>query len=144
MVTRTPGIWQLSVVAAVAVSLAACRSQDQASASAPSTTVASFRLAPLANPDGPVTEVIPARDAAQVALLLVGDPMPVDDLTAELGQMGALDDARRWPVDPPAPGDAGVSGRVVVPNYAVPAGNHLLTLWRGDAEVVARYRIRVP
>jgi hypothetical protein len=88
-------------------------------------------------------DVAPARDAVQVALLLEGEPMPVDELTAEISMAGRLDEARRWAVDSPRPGDTGVVGRVVVPIYAVPRGDHVLTLWRGDAEVLARFRFRV-
>ncbi len=75
--------------------------------------------------------------AAQVRLELSGVSQPADELTAEL-ESGASGEVRRWTVDGAA---GGVS--VTVPVYAVPAGEHVLTLWQGDADVVARYRFRV-
>jgi hypothetical protein len=75
--------------------------------------------------------------AAQVRLDLSGVSQPADELTAELESVSS-GDVRRWRVDGAT---GGVS--VTVPIYAVPAGEHALTLWQGDADVVARYRFRV-
>lgn len=75
--------------------------------------------------------------AAQVRLELSGISQPADELTAELEAL-ASGGVRRWPVDT-VPGGVAVT----VPVYAVPAGEHVLTLWQGDADVVARYRFRV-
>ena len=83
-----------------------------------------------------VDVTVPAS-AAQARLDLAGIAQPADELTAELEAL-ASGEIRRWPVDA-APG--GVS--VTVPGYAVAAGEHVLTLWQGDADVVARYRFRV-
>jgi hypothetical protein len=86
---------------------------------------------------GTTVDVTVPRAAAQVRLDLSGVSQPADELTAELEAV-ASGDVRRWPVDAAT---GGVS--VTVPIYAVPAGEHALTLWQGDADVVARYRFRV-
>jgi hypothetical protein len=75
--------------------------------------------------------------APQVRLELSGISQSADELTAEL-EARPSGEVRRWPVDAAA---GGVS--VTVPGYAVAAGEHVLTLWQGDADVVARYRFRV-
>jgi hypothetical protein len=72
-----------------------------------------------------------------VRLELSGISQSADELTAEL-EARPSGEVRRWPVDAAA---GGVS--VTVPGYAVAAGEHVLTLWQGDADVVARYRFRV-
>jgi hypothetical protein len=78
-----------------------------------------------------------AASAAQARIDLPGVSQPADELTAEL-EARASGEVRRWPVDAMA---GGVS--ITVPAYAVPAGEHVLTLWQGDANVVARYQFRV-
>jgi len=89
-----------------------------------------------AAPDAPV-EVRVAASAAQVRLELAGVSQPAEELTAEL-ESDASGEVRRWTVDAAAGGVA-----VTVPIYAVPAGQHVLTLWQGDADVVRRYALRV-
>ena len=83
-----------------------------------------------------VDVTVPAS-AAQARLDLPGISQPADELTAELEAL-ASGEVRRWPVDATA---SGVS--VTVPGYAVAAGEHVLTLWQGDADVVARYSFRI-
>jgi hypothetical protein len=82
-------------------------------------------------------------DIAQVALDLEGDAIPVDELIAVLEQAGKPDDVTRWSVEPTPGAPAGALGRVVVPTYALPPGDFVLVLWRGDADVVGRYRFSV-
>jgi hypothetical protein len=86
---------------------------------------------------GAPVDLTVTASAAQLRIELAGVSQPADELTAEL-EAAATGEVRRWPVDAAA---GGVS--VIVPIYAVPAGEHTLTLWQGDANVVARYRFRV-
>lgn len=89
-----------------------------------------------ATPAAPVDVTVP-RAAAQVRVELLGVSPPPDELTAELEAVES-GDVRRWPVEAAS---GGVS--VTVPIYVVPAGDYVLTLWRGDAEAIARYPFRV-
>lgn len=106
-------------------------------ATAPAGPVAAIPLAPGQGPDAAAVEVAVPASAAQARLDVAGVSQPADELTAEL-EARASGEVRRWPVDAAA---GGVS--VTVPIYAVPAGEHVLTLWQGDATVVGRYRFRV-
>jgi hypothetical protein len=83
---------------------------------------------------------VPA-DSAQVQIRLPGVDHPVE-LTAEL-ESQATGEVRRWSVDDATAGADGAALAVTVPAYVVPAGDHVLTLWAGDADMVARYRFRV-
>jgi hypothetical protein len=119
----------------------ACANADQESAATTATEpVAVIALAGGATGGAtrgvPVDVTIPAA-AAQVRFDLAGITQPADELTAELAAT-ASGAVRRWPVDAAS---GGVS--LTVPIYAVPAGEHVLTLWQGDADVVARYFVRV-
>lgn len=100
--------------------------------------IASVTLTP-APAGAPLAIAVPGG-AAQVRFSLSGLPAGHDDLVAELEAVGG-DRIRRWRVDG-APGDEAPPS-VVVPIYEVPAGEHLLTVWAGDAEVVGRYAFRV-
>ncbi len=82
-------------------------------------------------------EVRVPASAAQARLDISAISLPADELTAEL-EARASGEVRRWPVDATS---AGVS--VTVPIYAVPAGEHVLTLWQGDANLVGRYVFRI-
>jgi hypothetical protein len=84
----------------------------------------------------PPTQVTILASAAQVRIELPGAWPPADELTAEL-EARESGEVRRWPVDTVADGVA-----VMVPVYAIPAGEHVLTLWRGDAEIVGRHAFR--
>lgn len=81
--------------------------------------------------------------AAQVILRLAGDVADVDQLVAEIGPAGAVDRARRWPVDAAQAGADGVHASVTLPAYALQAGDYVVTVWRGDADAVRRYTFRV-
>lgn len=89
----------------------------------------------------PPVAVVP-RGTAQVALRLVGDLPAAADLTAEIAALDR-DEIKRWPVDDAAPGADGATRAVVVPPYAVPPGDFVLTLWAGDADIVQRYAFRI-
>ena len=91
---------------------------------------------------GTVPTLAVPRGTAIVHLRLVGDLPPAMDLTAELTAVDR-DEVKRWPVDDaPAAGD-GATRVVSLPPYAVPAGDYVLTLWAGDADVVQRYAFRI-
>ena len=82
------------------------------------------------------------RGTAQVRFLLAGDLPPADALTAEVAAVDR-DEVRRWPVDDAPAGTAGAARAVTVPAYAVPAGDYVLTVWQGDADMVQRYAFRI-
>jgi len=108
----------------------------------PSVTIS---LAPAVSSAGvlpePTVATVPPG-TAQVTLRLAGELPPAADLTAEITAV-ERDEFKRWPVDDATPGMDGATRAVTVPPYAVPAGRFVLTLWAGDADVVARYRFRV-
>ncbi len=81
--------------------------------------------------------------AAQVQLRLVGELADPDSLVAEVVPVDAPDGSRRWPVDADTAALDGASATVTVPAYALPPGNYVVTVWRGDAEAVRRYPFRV-
>lgn len=125
----------------LALTSACSRPSPEAGAPVGAGAVAVVALAPQrvsssAMPGAPL-DVTVSRTAAQVRIDLMGVSQPADELTAELETL-ATGEVRRWPVDAAS---GGVS--VTVPVYAAPAGEHVLTLWRGDADVVARYAFRV-
>lgn len=94
-----------------------------------------------ASMSGELPAVAVPRGTAMVHLRLAGaDLPPAADLVAEIA---TGDDARRWPVDDAPAASDGATLVVSVPPYAVPAGDHALTLWQGDADIVQRYRFRV-
>ena len=144
---RKPGIWYnrgvrcAALVLLSGLTLACADSAPESAATPPAgAPVAVFTL--LRGPADSAAGGVPADvgvppSAAQVRLELSGISQPADELTAEL-EARTSGEVRRWPVDA-APG--GVS--VTVPVYAVPAGEHVLTLWQGDADVIARYVVRV-
>lgn len=82
------------------------------------------------------------RGTAQVRLLLAGELPPADALTAEIAAVDR-DEVRRWPVDDAPAGTPGAARAVTVPVYAVPAGDYILTVWQGDADMVQRYAFRI-
>ena len=89
----------------------------------------------------PATLVIP-RTAAQVGLRLTGDVGELEHLTAEVAPANAPDDARRWRVDAAPPAADSAPAMVTLPAYALSTGDYILTLWEGDASVVARFVFR--
>lgn len=109
---------------------------------APSATVT---VAPV-TADGPGLAGLPIleipADAAQVGVRLLGAVGEVEHLTAEMAPAKAPDEVRRWRVDAAPPGSDGATAMVTLPPHAVPDGDYLLTLWEGDARVVARYGFR--
>ena len=106
---------------------------------APDVTVT---LAPAATASAePPTLVIP-RTAAQVGLRLTGEMGELEHLTAEVAPASAPDDARRWRVDAAPPAADAAPAMVTLPAYALPTGDYILTLWEGDARVVARFVFR--
>lgn len=128
-------------VGLMVLSAAACGSAPDTTpvGTAPSVTVA---VAPVtadgAGPGGVPTLEIP-RDTAQVGVRLLGELGDLDGLIAEIAPAAAPDEIRRWRVDPaPATAD-GAAAMVTLPPHAVPDGAYVITVWEGDARVVARY-----
>ncbi len=80
---------------------------------------------------------------AQVQLRLVGDLTDADSLVAEVVPVDAPDRIRRWPVDAVVAAPDGASAAVTLPAYALPPGGYVVTIWRGDAEAVRRYPLRI-
>lgn len=80
---------------------------------------------------------------AQVQLRLVGDLQDTDSLVAEVVPVDAPDRTRRWPVEAVATKSDGASATVTLPAYALPPGGYVVTIWRGDADPVRRYPLRV-
>jgi hypothetical protein len=92
-------------------------------------------------PGGTPTLEIP-RAAAQVGVRLTGEVGDVEHLTAEMAPVSAPDEVRRWRVDAAPAAADGATAMVTLPPHAVPDGDYVLTLWEGDARVVARYGFR--
>lgn len=135
-------MWRLAALALTACCAAACSPAAPAGTpvgTAPAATVTLEAGAP--SEGGPPTLVVP-RDAAQVGLLLRGSLGEIDHLTAEVAPVASPDDARRWRVDAAIPGADDVRAMVTLPSYALPTGDYVLTLWEGDARVVARFAFR--
>ena len=80
---------------------------------------------------------------AQVQLRLVGDLTDADSLVAEVVPVNEPDRTKRWPVDAVAAAADGASATVTLPAYALPPGSYVVTVWRGDAEPVQRYPLRI-
>lgn len=90
----------------------------------------------------PPTATVP-RGTAQVRFLLDGDLPAPTELTAEILAVDR-DEVKRWPVDAaPETTRTTATHAVTVPVYAVPAGDYILTLWAGDADIVQRYAFRI-
>ncbi len=89
----------------------------------------------------PVAITVPAG-SAQVRFELRGLDRPAVDLMAEFESV-ATGEMRRWPVDEAPAADGHAVLAVTVPVYAVPPGEHRLTLWVGDAEAVRRYALQI-
>jgi len=128
---------------AVAIGLAACAAEPGSTpaGTAPSVTVTVAPATTAPGPAGLPTLEIP-RDAAQVGVRLLGDLGELEHLTAEMAPATAPDEVRRWRVDPAPAAADGAAAMVTLPPHAVPDGDYLLTLWEGDARVVARYGFR--
>lgn len=92
---------------------------------------------------GDVPAVAVPRGTALVHLRLPGTDLPAaEDLVAEIGAVGR-DEVKRWPVDDAPRANDDAVRMVSVPPYAVPPGDYTLTLWRGDADMLRRYRFRI-
>lgn len=126
------------VIAVLAVALSAgCGQGRDPAAAAPAGTLQTVRVSATG------TVLQRSADAAQIGLDLEGDALPVDELIAALEPAGKPDEVRRWSVESVPGSPAGIVGRVVVPIYALSPGDYQLVLWRGDADVVGRYRFSV-
>lgn len=132
------------LLSCLAVVAAACSTPPAAApvGTAPDVTVT---LAPV-TANGPAGGSLPTleipRQAAQVGLRLTGEVGDVEHLTAEMAPVTAPDEVRRWRVDP-APGAAdGATAMVTLPPHALTGDEYVVTLWEGDARVVARYGFR--
>jgi hypothetical protein len=131
----------LGLMAAVA---AACSgSPDAAPAgTAPAVTIT---LTPM-TAEGPGAGGLPMleipRQVAQVGVRLRGELGAVEHLTAEMAPVRAPDQVRRWRVDAAPPANDDAAAMVTLPPHAVPDGEYVVTLWEGDARMVARYGFR--
>ncbi len=128
-------VWMVAVVLA----LAGCGSGPPPGPPPPDAEV---RLTPSATAEAPPVAVTIAPAAALVRLRLSNLDRPVTDLMAEIEHVGG-DQVRRWAVTEVAGAPAGDRLAVDVPSYEVKPGEHKLTVWVGDADVVARYAFRV-
>ena len=106
---------------------------------APDVTVT---LAPAATGSAEPQTLAISRAAAQVGLRLTGEMGELEHLTAEVAPANAPDDVRRWRVDAAPPAADAAPAIVTLPAYALPTGDYILTLWEGDARVVARFAFR--
>lgn len=122
----------------VVLALAGCRSAPPG----PPPPDAEVRLTPAASAEAPPIAVTVARDAALVRLRLGNLDRPAADLTAEIEHVGG-DQVRRWAIAEVPGAAAGDRLAVDVPAYEVKPGEHRLTVWVGDADIVARYTFRV-
>jgi hypothetical protein len=133
-----------ALLSCLAVVTAACSTAPATPpiGTAPDVTVT---LAPV-TANGPAGGALPAleipRRAAQVGVRLIGEVGDVEHLTAELVPVTAPDEVRRWRVDAAPAAADGATAMVTLPSHAVPDGDYVLTLWEGDARVVARYGFR--
>ncbi len=132
------------LLSCLAVVTASCSAPPAAPlvGTAPDVTVT---LAPVTT-NGPAGGGLPTleipRQAAQVGLRLTGAVGDVEHLTAEMAPMTAPDEIRRWRVDAAPEAADGATAMVTLPPHAVPDGEYVMTLWEGDARVVARYGFR--
>jgi len=129
------------LLCAVMLTTAACAADPAATpvGTAPTVTVA---VAPVtadgAGAGGVSTLEIP-RDTAQVGVRLRGELGDLDGLIAEIAPAAAPDEIRRWRVDPAPAAADGATAMVTLPPHAIPDGAYVITVWEGDARVVARY-----
>lgn len=127
------------VVAVSVVVLGGCRAAPPPGPPPPDAEV---RLTPAASADAPPVAVTIAPTAALVRLRLSNLDRPATDLMAEIEHVGG-DQVRRWAIAEVPGAPAGDRLAVDVPSYEVKPGEHRLTVWVGDADVVARYAFRV-
>lgn len=130
---------RMLAVAAALLTVAGCRAAPPPGPPPPDAEV---RLTPAASADAPPATVTIARDAALVRLRLSNLDRPATDLMAEIEHVGG-DQVRRWAIAEVPGAPAGDRLAVDVPSYEVRPGEHRLTVWVGDADVVARYAFRV-
>lgn len=134
---------RLAPLALLALLTSCGEAPPAASPAATAGPIAVVRLPVGTGQDGGAPEAvsIPAG-SAQVQIRLRGIDQPAVELTAEL-ESRATGEVRRWPVDEATAGTDGATLAVTVPVYALPAGDHVLTLWAGDADLLRRYAFRV-
>jgi hypothetical protein len=132
-----------ALVGFVALIAAACSTAPDAApvGTAPDVTVTLTPVSAQGPAGGLATLQIP-RQATQVGVRLTGKLGDVDHLTAEMAPVSAPDEVRRWRVDVAPAANDGAGAMVTLPPHAVPDGEYVLTLWEGDARVVARYGFR--
>lgn len=128
-------------VTAALLATAACGAPPAPAPSAPAGVTVTVVL-PAAAADTPETLVIPA-DATQVVVRLAGETGDPSELVLETAPVATPDEARRWAVDAATPAGDGAAASVTLPAFALAPGDHRLTLWRGDADVVRRHTVRV-
>jgi hypothetical protein len=132
------------LLSGLAVVMAACAAPPATTpvGTAPDVTVT---LAPVTT-NGPAGGRLPTleipRQTAQVGVRLTGAVGDVEHLTVEMAPMTAPDEIRRWRVDAAPEAADGATAMVTLPPHAVPDGEYVVTLWEGDARVVARYGFR--
>jgi hypothetical protein len=131
------------LVGLIALIAAACSGSPAAGpvGTAPDVTV-TLRPVAAQGPAGSLPTLEIPRQAAQLGLRLTGELGDVEHLTAEMAPASAPDEVRRWRVDPAPAGSDGAAAMVTLPPHAVPDGEYVVTLWEGDARVVARYGFR--
>jgi hypothetical protein len=131
------------LVGIVAMIAAACSGAPHSgpAGTAPAVTVTLTPVTTRGAAGGLATLEIP-RQAAQVGVRLKGELGDVEHLTAEMAPVHAPDQVRRWRVDAAPAGSDGAAAMVTLPPHAVPDGEYVLTIWEGDARVVARYGFR--
>lgn len=123
----------------LAVVMADCRAAPPPGPPPPDAEV---RLTPATSADATPLTVTIAPDAALVRLRLANLDHSATDLMAEIEHVGG-DQLRRWAMTEIPDAPAGDRLAVDVPGYEVRPGEHRLTVWVGDADVVARYAFRV-
>jgi hypothetical protein len=130
------------LLSCLAIVIAAC-SAPPATTSAGTAPDVTVTLAPATtNAGGTLPTLEIPRQAAQVGVRLTGVVGDVEHLTAEMAPMTAPDEIRRWRVDAAPEAADGATAMVTLPPHAVPDGEYVVTLWEGDARVVARYGFR--
>ena len=132
------------MVGFVALIAAACSTAPDAGpvGTAPDVTVTLTPVAAQGPAGGSLVTLEIPRQAAQVGVRLTGELGDVEHLTAEMAPASAPDEVRRWRVDVAPAASDGAAAMVTLPPHAVPDGEYVLTLWEGDARVVARYGFR--
>jgi hypothetical protein len=132
------------LLSCLAVVTAACAAPPAATpvGTAPDVTVTLAPVAAHGPADGSLPTLEIPRQAAQVGVRLTGEVGEVEHLTVEMAPVTAPDAVRRWRVDAAPAAADGATAMVTLPPHAVPDGEYVLTLWEGDARVVARYGFR--